>query len=928
MAATKLAFTTQPTGYTSEGVLTTQPVVTAQNSDNSTDTSFTGVVTLVCSVASSRFYTTTELIATSHTVQSGSTTTAILVSPALSFPTTLPADYDGRGYTMHIKTVLGSTYSAATAYNIGDYAITDGVNSYRCIAATTGNAPPNATYWVLEAIKFQRRTVSGNTGTGQLDVSTAFSAVPTTGITVEVHSGVIPVTVAATCVAGVATFTNLAIMGWEDTALVASSTGLTDATSDPMSPTGTRDGPAELPRVTVDTSEPTIDGVTVTCGPTADYTDLQDAIDARVSADSDQNDAIVLQASATLAGNYILTKKATGTGVIVIKGHVDPCTEGTRVSPTDISANSIAKVEALGTNGVAFRCDPGAHHWRLQGFEITMNSAASYCGGLINTTDRASETAGTGLLADVPTHIVLDRLYLHGDSTKDCKFGVRLGSATTGMVDCYTDDIHSATDTNSLETQAVGGFAGPGPYRIHNNRLVASTENLMFGGSDPYVAGVVPTDVTITNNYLYKPLAWISTTIKNNVKNLFELKCIRRALVEGNVLENCWKGAQTGSSVLFTPVNQTATAVNAGVRDVTFRKNVVRNSSAGYNITMENSEKGVPSIGLWRLRIHDTVLWNVNDPVEIQNESRLASLFDECCDVWFRHNTLLGSVNATNTKAVVFDQASIPALRAKYDDNLTTAESYAFLSTGGTPGGASVTSCILNGGGTFDKNALINLGASAGAESAFPASTEFPADNSAVGFTTVGITSTWDADPIDDVLAALTLDPTSDFAAASGWLDSAGDAVDMGADMTAVRTAVTGVVDGTPGTEPAQTADHLALTAQPSASTVSGTAHAVQPAGVVEDDTDATVTDDTSTVTASWVSETGTGTAGGTLTAVAVAGVWAFTNLFVTSAAGCTGHWTFTDGALTGVDSDTITITAVPVVVPTRLRGRRYFCHV
>jgi hypothetical protein len=39
-----------------------------------------------------------------------------------------------------------AAYNNATAYSIGDLATSGGV-TYYCIAATTGNAPPNATYW-------------------------------------------------------------------------------------------------------------------------------------------------------------------------------------------------------------------------------------------------------------------------------------------------------------------------------------------------------------------------------------------------------------------------------------------------------------------------------------------------------------------------------------------------------------------------------------------------------------------------------------------------------------------------------------------------------------------------------------------------------------------------------------------------------------
>ena len=39
-----------------------------------------------------------------------------------------------------------AAYAGGTAYVIGDLVVQAGVNYY-CIAATTGNAPPNATYW-------------------------------------------------------------------------------------------------------------------------------------------------------------------------------------------------------------------------------------------------------------------------------------------------------------------------------------------------------------------------------------------------------------------------------------------------------------------------------------------------------------------------------------------------------------------------------------------------------------------------------------------------------------------------------------------------------------------------------------------------------------------------------------------------------------
>lgn len=53
-----------------------------------------------------------------------------------------------RFYTNHGQLQVSGVvaYNGATAYNIGDLASNGGINYY-CIAATTGNAPPNVTYW-------------------------------------------------------------------------------------------------------------------------------------------------------------------------------------------------------------------------------------------------------------------------------------------------------------------------------------------------------------------------------------------------------------------------------------------------------------------------------------------------------------------------------------------------------------------------------------------------------------------------------------------------------------------------------------------------------------------------------------------------------------------------------------------------------------
>ena len=133
------------------------------------------------------------------------------------------------------------------------------------------------------------------------------------------------------------------------------------------------------------------------------------------------------------------------------------------------------------------------------------------------------------------------------------------------------------------DSQAILGFNGPGPFKIVNNYLEGAGENIMFGGGDPSIPGLVPSDIEIRGNHLFKPLRWRPEAARSTsgihwtVKNLLELKNAQRVLIEGNVLENVWAGEQNGSSVVLTPRNG-GSAPWSVVQDVMFRNNIVRNA--------------------------------------------------------------------------------------------------------------------------------------------------------------------------------------------------------------------------------------------------------------------------------------------------------------------------------------------------------------
>ena len=78
-------------------------------------------------------------------------------------------------------------YSGTTTYNIND-AVTDGYNSFICIAQTTGNAPPNSTYWSV--LSLQGATgATGVTGAKGVNWKGVWSAVTAYVVGDAVSSG-------------------------------------------------------------------------------------------------------------------------------------------------------------------------------------------------------------------------------------------------------------------------------------------------------------------------------------------------------------------------------------------------------------------------------------------------------------------------------------------------------------------------------------------------------------------------------------------------------------------------------------------------------------------------------------------------------------------------------------------------------------------
>src|SRR5947209_16613699 len=130
----------------------------------------------------------------------------------------------------------------------------------------------------------------------------------------------------------------------------------------------------------------------------------------------------------------------------------------------------------------------GAHHYRFVGIEITTtwSSATDTDHNLVLFGHGALGNAATSL-AELPTDITFDRCYIHGTPTGNVRRGIAMNSARTAVVDSYLSDFHEV----GADSQAILAINSPGPFKIVNNYLEVAGENVMFGGGDPSIHGLV-----------------------------------------------------------------------------------------------------------------------------------------------------------------------------------------------------------------------------------------------------------------------------------------------------------------------------------------------------------------------------------------------------------------------------------------------------
>ena len=326
------------------------------------------------------------------------------------------------------------------------------------------------------------------------------------------------------------------------------------------------------------------------------YPTIQAAIDAAAPGDT-----IIVEAGRTYAENIVLKYKGPGADYITIQSSAlaNLPGPGNRIGPAD--AVNMPKLEAATLGSPVIRTELAgtnpAHHYRLIGLEIARKAGSRAYNTLI-----MMESPNQDSLAKVPHDFIIDRCYVHGLEGAATRRGLYLGSRDTQVINSHFSTFH----VNGIDSQAILGINGPGGYLIANNYLEAASENVLFGGGDPAIENLVPTDIVIEHNYFFKPLAWRSASPNWTVKNLLELKNARNVTIQNNIFENNWAEAQDGSAILFTVRNQDGDAPWSVIENVVFRYNVIKN--VGHFLQTLTSDTNYPSRSMTNIEFSNNLI--------------------------------------------------------------------------------------------------------------------------------------------------------------------------------------------------------------------------------------------------------------------------------------------------------------------------------
>jgi hypothetical protein len=269
---------------------------------------------------------------------------------------------------------------------------------------------------------------------------------------------------------------------------------------------------------------------------------------------------------------------------------------------------------------------------------------------------------------------------------------------------------------------------------VSQPNLPDKNSGLGLGGGILNVGGGLVHDLFFVQNRLYKDWSWFiksnTFVLRQDVKNIFELKQCRNCIVQGNCLLNNWADGQVGMAFDITP-RTGAFCPQCTVHDVEIAWNVIAHAGQGFNISGQDSpfpNGGGWTVGTFNLNVHDDLFLDIPNKlyatvtafISIANGSASSSrqppynlTFNHLTQVAYEMNDgTAGEVasfgdNSTTTAGAFTYTYQLLTLNTKIDNSILASGPQNFGGTG-TPFGTATINAYMGSTQTWNTAEIKN----------------------------------------------------------------------------------------------------------------------------------------------------------------------------------------------------------------------------
>ena len=306
-------------------------------------------------------------------------------------------------------------------------------------------------------------------------------------------------------------------------------------------------------------------------------------------------------------------------------------------------------------------------------------------------------------------------------------------TTTSATVNTCIDGAGGSVGTPPIGTQVMFFTSnGTPPYTPADSTTITGNiaGALTFGaihaapvsGAGHVTWGITPNDITITQNYLYKPPSWNPSDpsydgVVRSSKNFVEAKYGKRWNINGNVMVNTWYNGQQ-FAFNFVAADQNGDCPACATSDIALTNNIVKNISGAFQVITSETGGGNQACPapLARVLIQNNLFFAQGSAPFIAGGTTFELAGYAFCSVsgggvdstQIIHNTMLGAGN----NMVLSGGAPYNYTNLVIKDNITEFDQYRWSNVAGGCTEPCLSSQVSTAGlYTASNNAIVNSGA-------------------------------------------------------------------------------------------------------------------------------------------------------------------------------------------------------------------------